>query len=461
VLSNAGEVSNLKPGDYYIKVVDGRSCKENTVVSVKNPEKFIGLYLTSPFNCYLADVSFSALNGELHLWKGPYWSSTSKNAVLDKFTEKDTGRYILNVRNNKGCLFEDTFNLSMFKRPKLSYKNPICEGESVFISVDQAKSVTWSLPNNKSHSGASYFQQKSSSSDSGNYSIVITTSENCKDTLNGNIMVVPKVQLSLKMTNNGLNCVEDDVVFDFTTNRRVYNEWYSQSGKLLAKNQPFYRLNNVSSKDQGVYKLKFTDEFGCIDSINKFLKISEKPKAQFEVLPSPNCIYAGFTQAKLVDFSEGVKQTNFYINDSLISERNRSVMFIPKERGNFNYKMKVQNFEGCWDSLSIQVTIDDRPKVFVPNAFTPNSDLINPIFKPVFNLPVKSYKLRVYNRWGEKLYDDMNSGWDGSFEGKPAQEGVYVCILEYEDSCGEKYNHCFGGDFTNFSDCRFTFVLLR
>jgi gliding motility-associated-like protein len=358
-------------------------------------------------------------------------------------------------------LFEDTFNLSMFKRPILNYKNQICEGESLFISVDQAKSVFWNLPNNKTYSGTSYFNQKSNSSDSGDYLLFITTTENCLDTLLGNVIVVPKVDLSFSMSNNGLHCVEDDVVFDFTTNRRVSNEWFSPSGKLLAKNQPFYRLFNASSNDQGVYKLKFTDDFGCLDSISKFLKISEKPEARFEVLPNPNCLYAGFTQAKFVDFSEGVRNTNFYIDDSLISEGNRSVMFIPKERGNFIYKMKVQNFEGCWDSLSIQVTIDDKPMVFVPNAFTPNSDLLNPIFKPVFNIPIKSYRLRVFNRWGEKLYDDVNSGWDGSFAGKPAQEGVYVCILEYEDACGEKYNHCFGGSLTNSSDCKFTFVLIR
>jgi gliding motility-associated-like protein len=81
-------------------------------------------------------------------------------------------------------------------------------------------------------------------------------------------------------------------------------------------------------------------------------------------------------------------------------------------------------------SYSNRVCVEQKPLVFVPNAFKPNGK--NSIWKPVFSyLPPENYRLMIFNRWGEKIFEihDPNIGWDGDSGNAPA--GAYVYRIEF------------------------------
>ncbi|MBL7836648.1 MAG: gliding motility-associated C-terminal domain-containing protein, partial [Bacteroidetes bacterium] len=87
------------------------------------------------------------------------------------------------------------------------------------------------------------------------------------------------------------------------------------------------------------------------------------------------------------------------------------------------------------ESFSNVLCLISDAKIFVPNAFTPNSDGNNEVFIPrailIFNQtgnPILDYRLEIYNSWGEQVFvsDDVNVGWDGTYKGQPCQEGNYV-----------------------------------
>ncbi|MEY3965193.1 MAG: hypothetical protein RL263_362, partial [Bacteroidota bacterium] len=88
-----------------------------------------------------------------------------------------------------------------------------------------------------------------------------------------------------------------------------------------------------------------------------------------------------------------------------------------------------------------------KPKVYVPNAFTPNANDLNEVFKPE-GIFIKSYHMKIFDRWGEKLYDHKgcNQGWDGTFMGDRAPSGVYVYQLTVWGIDGSM--HQFKGDVT-------------
>jgi trimeric autotransporter adhesin len=67
----------------------------------------------------------------------------------------------------------------------------------------------------------------------------------------------------------------------------------------------------------------------------------------------------------------------------------------------------------------------------VPNVFTPNSDMINDTLF-VRGKGVKSLDFEIYDRWGEKVFEseNLNIGWDGTFHGKPMDQGVFVWHLK-------------------------------
>ena len=72
--------------------------------------------------------------------------------------------------------------------------------------------------------------------------------------------------------------------------------------------------------------------------------------------------------------------------------------------------------------------------IWVPNAFTPNGDGVNDLFRVLGNTGrLESFRLRVFNRWGQLLFEtsDRTKGWDGRQQGGEAQLGAYVYMLEY------------------------------
>lgn len=79
-------------------------------------------------------------------------------------------------------------------------------------------------------------------------------------------------------------------------------------------------------------------------------------------------------------------------------------------------------------------------RFFTPNAFTPDGNRLNEAFHPkgVF---FSEYELAVYNRWGEKLFQDTGCepAWDGNYMGQPAPEGVYAWRITARDYAGRNF----------------------
>lgn len=95
------------------------------------------------------------------------------------------------------------------------------------------------------------------------------------------------------------------------------------------------------------------------------------------------------------------------------------------------YKVRVtDDVSGCNETTSIKVTVfKTGPDIFVPSAFTPNNDNINDIFRPITVGITQLNYFRVYNRYGQLVYESGASespGWDGTFKGREQPVGVYV-----------------------------------
>jgi gliding motility-associated-like protein len=92
-------------------------------------------------------------------------------------------------------------------------------------------------------------------------------------------------------------------------------------------------------------------------------------------------------------------------------------------------------------SVSNEACVPTIMHLYVPNAFTPNTDSINQSFnaKGVF---IFDYTMKLYNRWGELIFqtNDLHRGWDGTFRGDPAPEGVYIYWIYAAGSNSQVYS---------------------
>ena len=104
-----------------------------------------------------------------------------------------------------------------------------------------------------------------------------------------------------------------------------------------------------------------------------------------------------------------------------------------------NYKVTATNSTGCFGVDYILVRVyKSKPDILVPNAFTPNGDGKNDIIRPILLGISKLNYFRVYNRWGQLLFNtsEFNKGWDGNINGAAQQSGTYVYMTEGVDYLG-------------------------
>ncbi len=125
----------------------------------------------------------------------------------------------------------------------------------------------------------------------------------------------------------------------------------------------------------------------------------------------------------------------WYRGDSLVCSDCAVYSFEAKDWQSVYYCV-VENAEGiCSDTCFYNVHVYDIPTdVWLPTAFSPNGDGRNDKFKVLTDNPnFLLHSLSVYNRWGQRIYYGTNDkgGWDGTFDGKPVENGVYFWSLKY------------------------------
>lgn len=100
-----------------------------------------------------------------------------------------------------------------------------------------------------------------------------------------------------------------------------------------------------------------------------------------------------------------------------------------------DYTLTVTNSDGCSATETIKIYPRDcLGVIFFPSAFTPNSDQLNNLFRPIVRGRLLSYRLEVYNREGQLIFrsNEPEKGWDGTFRGSPLGTAVFVWQCSYQ-----------------------------
>lgn len=104
------------------------------------------------------------------------------------------------------------------------------------------------------------------------------------------------------------------------------------------------------------------------------------------------------------------------------------------------YRIKVELNNAAQLSYSNSVVLNQSARILIPTAFTPNHDNLNDLFE-VKGQFVNIYRMLIYNRWGEIIYDNKSSaiGWDGRMNGKEAPVGTYPYKITVKDINQKEY----------------------
>ncbi|MBC7890389.1 MAG: gliding motility-associated C-terminal domain-containing protein [Ferruginibacter sp.] len=96
------------------------------------------------------------------------------------------------------------------------------------------------------------------------------------------------------------------------------------------------------------------------------------------------------------------------------------------------FRVAVVDIAGCVGYDTVLVKVYKGITYYIPNAFSPNGDGRNDIFRPISAGILSTGSFRIFNRYGEKVFETSESGkgWDGTYKGKPQAVGNYVWIIK-------------------------------
>jgi gliding motility-associated-like protein len=97
------------------------------------------------------------------------------------------------------------------------------------------------------------------------------------------------------------------------------------------------------------------------------------------------------------------------------------------------YYLKVTTTDGC--TATGKITIDVFSNLLMPNAFSPNEDGLNDVFRIPPSISVKITSFIIYDRWGNQVFStsDTLKGWDGTYKGEQQPSGTYIWMIRYVD----------------------------
>lgn len=107
------------------------------------------------------------------------------------------------------------------------------------------------------------------------------------------------------------------------------------------------------------------------------------------------------------------------------------------------YQLTASTPDGCVGIDTISIKVFKFSDILVPNAFTPNNDGLNDILKAIPIGIKKFIYFSVYNQWGQKVFNTTNplTGWNGIFESRAQDSGIYVWICAGTDYSGKLIQH--------------------
>lgn len=196
-----------------------------------------------------------------------------------------------------------------------------------------------------------------------------------------------------------------------------------------------------------IIDLKVINQYGCSVGIQAKAKPHPLPVAKFyknEEVVSENTALVYFQDESSSDVNAWqweIDNQNIYNGSNFYHEFNAP--------GTYTVNLIVFNEFACSDTTFSQISVNPSLTVFVPNTFTPNGDENNQLFYPVFsgsNFERTNYSFRVYNRWGEVVFQTSNiqDAWDGLHKGKPCMQGTYSWELGYVEKSSQTLKHLRG-----------------
>lgn len=432
-------LDSLSAGFYSVVVTSAEGCTAMDTISVLQPPMLVVTAQLQPARCcYGEDVLLSASgNGNL-VW--------SNGAVADSLTltALSSQTYVVTLTDAAGCFDLDSVQLIVDPLPLVS-----CSADSVCLGSPTHFTNSSSVASGSISSWDWHFDNGSTSplfapalvlNHAGNnpVTLIAQTDRGCIDSagFNARVWTLPVPLLSADKLSGcpplEILLTSQSTVADGQIDELVWwlDTYTGVSGDSL----------NVVLMDNGFYdvSLEVTSSYGCISDTTyaDYIHAYKMPVADFTYLPSSPSVF--LPRVEFYDQSFYADKWFWTFGDSGSVSNDVNPAHVYAVPGEYIVQLVVESDDGCRDTTEMPVIIKNDYALWVPSAFSPNNDGKNETFT-VKGFNYSAYQLRVFDRWGELLFEsgDPEKGWDGSYQGGSAAEGVYIYVVNYKDIFNE------------------------
>ncbi len=230
---------------------------------------------------------------------------------------------------------------------------------------------------------------------------------------------------------NILGCRENTVTFSHNGANSVNQwNWIFNNGTPVTTQTHTIKFPATSTDTA----LLFVSNGVCSDTSSSILVMDNEVKADFDI----DKIICPEDPLVLTNKSSG--SIDFYnwrydiLGSSNVKDPPPFLFPTINREAYYTVKLIVQNTSlNCADSTRKTLTVLDFCLIDVPTAFTPNNDGLNDYFQPHNAIKADNYIFKVYNRYGQSVFQSANwqEKWDGTIKGAKQGTGVYVWMLSY------------------------------
>jgi gliding motility-associated-like protein len=359
--------------------------------------------------------------GNAVLIKGPihdhYSYAWNSGATTSSILASKPGVYSLIVRDTTmNCPASDSLLLHISSLPKLHIDSlsPVCLGETVTLRATLDSSAMHPIWRNN---GLVIGKNAAVAWVVSNVYPVVLQVENsihCTNRDSVRVPIIPTPQISLS---NPQVCPGDSALLSpvvTNANSLFHYQWYQNSNLL-----PGDTFSTKRVREKGSYQVEYGKPHCLATAIAHF---------NFHSLPSTATNPSSVTFCEeygTIDIDGGLANSYEWIPEG-VTKRFLTVDKIG------SYVLKIGNEFNCYAYDTVIVENRCGPKLYVPNAFTPEQEGDNQVHT-IFAYNIGKFELLIFNRWGEVIYQtsDFRMPWNGYYRNELMPSGSYPWIITY------------------------------
>ncbi len=433
-------------GLYTLMVTDANGCQNTaTTNAVVNPLPVVSASVNNV--CIGQPLNFAGLpNGMTsYNWTGPS-TFTIQNPIIPASTLTDAGTYTLTVVDANGCQNSATTKALVNALPVVTASaNTPCEGQPLNFTgtPNGMTNYNWTGPSNFTAQNPSVTQ--ASVANSGTYTLSVTDVNGCSNTTTVTVTVNPLPQATITLQ-NAQGC--SPLLTNFSFNNPAVTSFIWNFGDGSSNNTTTSPTHLYTQTGSYAVILIITDNNGCSSTVTdaNAVTVFATPSASFSYQSVDGSV-TGADVNFIDQSSSDVTNWNWNFGDGTgnLTSQNPTHTYATNSDSSFQTTLIVTNANGCTDTITNTIKIDEPLIYYVPNVFTPDGDAFNQHFYPVFTsgFDINSYSLLIFNRWGEILFEshDATIGWDGTYHGKISPDGVYIWSIEFKTEKNDQRIH--------------------